>query len=109
MQENQQNLTPGSVRLLDVVYPTNVTTRYLNRKKWEKPNLNIIRSFIPGTMLQLLVKEGQKVKIGDKLAIFVAMKMHNAVLAPHSGEIAKIFVNEGDKFPKGASLFEVKQ
>ncbi|MDR0712362.1 MAG: biotin/lipoyl-binding protein [Prevotellaceae bacterium] len=109
MQENQQNLTPGTVQFLDVAYPTNVTKRYLNRKKWEKPNPDIILSFIPGTVLQLLVKEGQKVKAGDKLAIFVAMKMHNAVLAPHDGEVVKIFVNEGEKFSKGASLFEVKR
>ncbi|MDR3367469.1 MAG: biotin/lipoyl-binding protein [Prevotellaceae bacterium] len=108
MQEKtQQNLKPGTVHL-DTAYPTNVTQRYLDRKKWEKPDLNVVRSFIPGTVLKLLVGEGQRVKTGDKLAVFVAMKMHNAVLAPHDGVVVKIFVNEGDKFPKGASLFEVK-
>lgn len=109
MQEkNPQNLAPGTVCILDTAYPTNVTQRYLDRKKWERPNPNVVRSFIPGTVLQLLVKEGQAVKAGDKLAVFVAMKMHNAILAPHNGTVAKIFVGEGDKFPKGASLFEVK-
>ncbi|MDR1416046.1 MAG: biotin/lipoyl-binding protein [Prevotellaceae bacterium] len=108
MQEkNQQNLIPGSVCILDTAYSTNVTQRYLNRKKWVKPNPNIVLSFIPGTILQLLVKEGQPVKAGDTLAVFVAMKMHNAVLAPHDGKVAKIFVGEGDRFPKGANLFEV--
>lgn len=107
-ENNQQNLTPGTVHILDTAYPTNVTQRFLNRKKWERPNPNIVLSFIPGTMLRLLVKEGQAVKAGDKLAVFVAMKMHNAVLAPHDGKVVKIFVGEGDKFPKGASLFEVK-
>jgi biotin carboxyl carrier protein len=107
-RKNQQNLTPGVVHILDTAYPTNVTQRYLDRKKWERPNPDVVRSFIPGTLLQLLVEEGQTVKAGDKLAVFVAMKMHNAVLAPHDGRVVKIFVNEGDKFPKGASLFEVK-
>ncbi|MDR1341983.1 MAG: biotin/lipoyl-binding protein [Prevotellaceae bacterium] len=109
MQEkNQQELVPGSVCILDTAYPTNVTRRYLERKKWVRPNSNIVLSFIPGTILQLLVKEGQAVKAGDKLAVFVAMKMHNTVLAPHDGEVVKIFVCEGDRFPKGASLFEVR-
>lgn len=94
--------------ILDTAYSTNVTQRYLDRKKWEKPDPNIVRSFIPGTLLQLLVREGQAVKAGDKLAIFVAMKMHNAVLAPHDGKVVRLFVSEGDRFPKGASLFEVK-
>lgn len=110
MQEkNQQNLTPGVVHILDTAYPTNVTRRYLDRKKWEKPNPDIVRSFIPGTVLQLLAQEGQAVAEGDKLAVFVAMKMHNIVLAPHAGTVVKIFVSEGDKFPKGASLFEVRR
>lgn len=94
--------------ILDTEYATNITRRYLNRKKWVRPNPDIVLSFIPGTILQLLVKEGQAVKAGDRLAVFVAMKMHNTVLAPHDGEVVKIFVSEGDKFPKGASLFEVK-
>lgn len=101
-------MTPGEVRILDTTYPTNVTKRYLNRKKWERPNPDVVLSFIPGTVLQLAVKKGQKVKAGDTLAVFVAMKMHNTVLAPHDGEVVEIFVKEGDKFHKGASLFEVR-
>jgi biotin carboxyl carrier protein len=97
------------LRILDTSYQTNITKRYLNRKAWKNPNPNIVVSFIPGTVLQLLVKKGQQVKAGDKLAIFVAMKMHNAVLAPHDGTVAEIFVNEGDRFPKGASLLEVRR
>jgi pyruvate carboxylase len=108
-EEFQQNLTPGTVRILDTAYPTNVTERYLNRRAWKSPNPDIVMSFIPGTVLRLLVEKGQRVKTGDTLAIFVAMKMHNALLAPHDGVVVEIFVGEGDKFPKGASLFEVKR
>ena len=45
---------------------------------------------LPGVILKVLVKEGDKVKTGDELFILEAMKMENTILAESSGTIGTI-------------------
>jgi len=90
------------------VYPTEYTRKYRNRVKWEEPNFNHIYSFIPGTIIDVFVKTGEKVKKGDSLLILEAMKMHNNVEMPFDGKIVKINVKTGDKIPKKYLMIEVK-
>jgi biotin carboxyl carrier protein len=68
----------------------------------------MILSFIPGTVLDILVKKGQAVKKGDDLMILDAMKMQNKLTCNIDGIVKKIFVNKGDKVSKGTSLLELK-
>ncbi len=96
------------MRVRDSIYETTVPPRFLERKKWVKPNPNEVKSFIPGTMLQILVKKGQKVQAGEQLAVFVAMKMNNIIIAPHAGTVSDICIKEGDRIPKGATMFVVE-
>lgn len=51
---------------------------------------------LPGSILQLKVKEGDSVKKGDELLVLEAMKMENHVLADESGVIKEIKVKPGD-------------
>ncbi len=97
-----------TMRVRDSIYETTVPPRFLERKKWVKPNPNEVKSFIPGTMLQILVKKGQKVQAGEQLAVFVAMKMNNIITAPHAGTVSDICIKEGDRTPKGATMFVVE-
>jgi biotin carboxyl carrier protein len=108
MQDNQLELVPYSLRIRDTVYPTSVPPHFFKRKRWKRPDPAHIKATIPGTVLQVFAKKGQKVERGDKLAVFVTMKMHNAILAPHAGEVVEVFVKEGDTFPKDMLLFEVR-
>jgi acetyl-CoA/propionyl-CoA carboxylase biotin carboxyl carrier protein len=48
-----------------------------------------------GTILQVLVEEGQEVKAGDAVCILEAMKMENQVLATHDGVVAQLSVQPG--------------
>ncbi|WP_065218488.1 MULTISPECIES: acetyl-CoA carboxylase biotin carboxyl carrier protein subunit [Butyricimonas] len=89
-------------------YKTQFTEKFINRKKWEKPDPGIVTTHIPGSIIEMYVKEGQEVKAGDLLCLLEAMKMHNKILAPISGSIAKVHVNKGDKLPKDALMFEIK-
>lgn len=91
-----------------VKYRTTFTQKYENRKKWVKPNENHIVSFIPGTIDQLFVEEGQSVKKGDTLLILEAMKMLNTIAAPHTGVIKKVNIEIGKRIPKGFLLIEFK-
>lgn len=58
-----------------VEYKTQLTQKWVNRKKWEEPNPYLLTSHIPGTIMQIEVKEGQEVQEGDVLLILQAMKM----------------------------------
>ena len=60
-------------------YKTLLTRKYMNRKVWVDPNPFEIQSFIPGTILQISVKEGDIVEEGSPLLIFEAMKMQNRI------------------------------
>ncbi len=89
-------------------FKTLLTNKYMNRKKWERPNEKMIKAFIPGTILKIFVKEGQKVKVGTKLLILEAMKMKNVVTSPVSGTIKSILVKEGIMVPNRELLIEIE-
>jgi biotin carboxyl carrier protein len=65
-------------------------------------------SFIPGTVLDILVKKDQDVRKGDDLLVLDAMKMQNNLKSNIDGTIKKILVNKGDKVSKGTILLELK-
>ena len=50
---------------------------------------------LPGVIVEILVKEGKKVKENEPVVILEAMKMENSLLAPISGVVEKIYVVEG--------------
>ena len=58
---------------------------------------------IPGTVIKILVAEGDEVKQGQPVAILEAMKMETNVLATQDGTVEKIYVKEGDSV-KSAQL-----
>ena len=49
-----------------------------------------------GTVLRILVKEGQHVKKGENLIVLEAMKMENEIVADEDGTIRRIFVKAND-------------
>lgn len=92
-----------------VEYKTRLTDKWINRKKWEEPNPYLLHSHIPGTIMQIDVKEGQKVQEGEMLLTLQAMKMNNKLAAPFAGRIKRINVSVGDKIPKGALMIEMEE
>ena len=62
---------------------------------------------LPGTIMQIFVKEGDQVKRGDKLLMYEAMKMENNFLAEKEGVIKDIKVKVGDNVLQGAVLFVI--
>lgn len=85
----------------DDKYRTTFTKKYENRKKWVKPNKKEMHSFIPGTIINVNVKDGDKVKKGDVLFLLEAMKMLNTITAAEDATIKKVYVQVGEKIPKG--------
>lgn len=68
---------------------------------------NAVTSPLPGTVLEVKVTAGQKVKAGDLMFIIEAMKMENEVLAPTDGTVTKILANKGSSVETGAALAEL--
>lgn len=85
-------------------YKTTYTTKYRNRKVWRKPDLQEIKSVIPGVVTSFTVKEGDHVQKGEELMIYEAMKMQNIILAPFDGTVEKILVKEREKLAKGVIM-----
>jgi len=87
-------------------YRTTYTHKFENRKVWVKPNHYHILSYIPGTIDEIYVKEGQRVKKGDKILKLEAMKMLNTIEVHADGIIRKINIKTGDRIPKGFVMIE---
>ncbi len=62
---------------------------------------------MPGTILNVLVKQGQAVKKGQVLVILEAMKMENEIVAPADGQVASISVDKGQNVNLGDSILEI--
>ncbi len=89
-------------------YKTLLTKKFKNRKVWEAPNPNNIKSYIPGTIIELNVKPGQKVKQGELLLRLEAMKMQNRIDMPFDGIIKSVNVNVGERIPKNFLMIEIE-
>ncbi|MCA0386936.1 MAG: biotin/lipoyl-binding protein [Bacteroidetes bacterium] len=66
-----------------------------------------IKSPLPGTILEVFVKVGDKVKMGDKLLILEAMKMENKIDADKPGTIKELVVKQGDTVMEGDLLLVI--
>ena len=62
---------------------------------------------MPGTVVKVLVEEGQEVEEGQLLLILEAMKMEQPVSTPHAGVVHSLPFDEGSLVPGGAVLAEV--
>ncbi|MDR1161891.1 MAG: acetyl-CoA carboxylase biotin carboxyl carrier protein subunit [Tannerellaceae bacterium] len=88
-------------------YKTLLTTKYKNRPLWHKHELGEVYSTLPGTVIRIMVKEGQEVKEGELLLILEAMKMMNRIAAPLSGTVKDVLVKEGDKLSKSHLMIKI--
>lgn len=54
-----------------------------------------VKSPLPGSVIKVLVREGQAVKRGDTLLTLESMKMENAIMAEQDGTVKQIAVTAG--------------
>lgn len=62
---------------------------------------------MPGKVLQVLVKAGQQVVIGDGLLILEAMKMEHRIVAEAAGTVRAVHVADAQMVDGGAVMLEL--
>ncbi len=67
-----------------------------------------IKSPLPGVILDIYVREGDSVKIGQKLLMLEAMKMENNINADKDGVVSAVKVNKGDSVLEGTDLIIIE-
>lgn len=87
-------------------FRTTISERFRNRKAYTTPE-PIVKSAIPGTIMEVLVKEGQQVKRGDALCVLDSMKMNNTICSSFSGVVKKVYITAGQMVGKDAPLVEL--
>ena len=66
-----------------------------------------VTTSMPGTVVDVLVAVGDKVKAGDPVLITEAMKMETEIQAPISGEVRAIHVSKGESITPDEALIEI--
>jgi biotin carboxyl carrier protein len=78
----------------------------------ERPTSSVSKNEIvaplPGMILKILVRDGQKVKSGETVIKMEAMKMENEIKADREGIVKQIYVNEGDAVLENSPLLRVE-
>jgi biotin carboxyl carrier protein len=87
-------------------FKTTFTKKFQTRKPYAVPDPKMVFAFIPGTIVKIFVKEKHKVKKGEPLLTFQAMKMNNILSSPLNGHIKKINVKAGETFTRSQILVE---
>ena len=64
----------------------------------------VIKSPMPGVIVNVKVSQGQAVKKGEILCILEAMKMENEIVAPKDGTVAQVVTAKGAQVDTGAAL-----
>lgn len=66
-----------------------------------------VKSPLPGTILKILVNEGDSVEKGQTLIVMEAMKMENNVLSEKTGVVSSINISLGQNVLQGDLLIEI--
>jgi 3-methylcrotonyl-CoA carboxylase alpha subunit len=73
------------------------------------PGSESLTSPMPGTLIKVLVSEGQEVQEGQPLVVLEAMKMEHTIVAPHAGIVQRLAYGEGASVAGGVTLVELEE
>jgi biotin carboxyl carrier protein len=76
--------------------------------KVEYKGVTSVTAPLPGNIIQIEKKEGDKVSRGELVLKYEAMKMENKILAESDGIIKSLKVKVGDSVLQGDVLFEIE-
>jgi len=107
-KEMQKVKTPKLVRPVEVP-TTDVTPATAKTANPSAPKGGgTVKSPLPGTILDIYVRVGDVVKIGQKLIMLEAMKMENNIDSDKDGKISEIKVQRNDSVMEGDVLIVIE-
>lgn len=68
----------------------------------------LVKSVMPGVVVQILVSPGDSVERGQPLLVLEAMKMQNEIGATSSGIVKEVFATQGAAVGAGAKLILIE-
>jgi biotin carboxyl carrier protein len=99
--------TPRLVRSVAVPSTETVPSQLKTSAPSALKGVGFVKSPLPGVILDVHVKEGDKVIPGTKLITLEAMKMENNINADKAGTIKSIKVRKTDSVLEGDILIEI--
>jgi 3-methylcrotonyl-CoA carboxylase alpha subunit len=69
----------------------------------------LVKAPMHGKLVAVLVRPGDRVQKGQRLAVIEAMKMEHALVAPTAGEVAEVAAAPGAQVAQGAPLIFLKE
>ena len=99
--------TPRLVRSVAVPSTESVPSQLKTSAPTTPKGAGFIKSPLPGVILDVHVREGDKVTAGTKLITLEAMKMENNINADKAGVIKALKVKKGDSVLEGDILIEI--
>lgn|SRR5574344_145497 len=103
-KEIKQPKTPKLVRAAQVP-STDSTPNTVKTTTGSK--IGTIKTPLPGTILDVYVNVGDRVKTGQKLALLEAMKMENQIDSDLDGVVKEVKVRKGDIIMEGDVLITI--
>lgn len=96
--EGQENYTTSEI-LEDGSAPADITI---------PAGAHAVHTHVTGIVWKLLVSEGQRVNVGDDLAVLESMKMEFTISAPVSGVLRRVLCKAGSKVSARQVLFVIE-
>jgi biotin carboxyl carrier protein len=96
----------GEKYVIEEAAPDSVTASGVDRAGIEEEP--VAASPMPGKVVKILVREGDKVEKGQGLVIVEAMKMENEIKSSVNGTVGKINFKPGDLVDAGQPLVEIE-
>ena len=98
---------PAKKEIVTIKRPAQTTVAPVTKPQ-QTTGATIMRSPLPGIILDIFCKIGDNVKKGQKVLTLEAMKMENVINAEKDGVIKEIKVNKGDSVLEGADLLIIE-
>jgi biotin carboxyl carrier protein len=96
----------GSIEEVEVLDPLTHLARQGSASR-SQSGLQKVTAYMPGRVVEVLVREGDEVTVGQGLVVLEAMKMENEIQAERAGKVTKVFVTAGQPVEGGDLLFEL--
>ncbi len=69
---------------------------------------NTVNAPLPGRVIDIKVKVGDKVKVGQEVIVLEAMKMENSISSDYTGTVKQLLVKVGDSVQSDSQLIEIE-